>query len=1093
MRILLVGITSLFIASAAFGQGTIDFNNVSSKLSSPPDRLVRNTNSITPFGTNNAPVVNTGTTSYRAQLYYATNGTVEGSLVAVTSAPAVFRLSTTANPGTWNGGVRTLDGFTTNNVVTVQVRVWDNQFASSYEAAVALGTLYAGQLGKSAPFTYTVPDAGTATPSAFFMSLYQGFPLYAPAQIGPATINTNPVSLVRTVGGSATFTVYAAGEPTLNYQWYKSPASPVGGNSSALNLSNLQLADAGGYYCVVMNGSGSATSLVASLTVNCPTITLSSSTLSNGTSGLSYSATISAGGGVPAYSFAVTSGSLPSGLSLSSGGALSGTATAAGIYNFTVTATDSGGSLCTGSSNYSITIDCPTITVGPATLPNATAAVAYNQTNTASGGSAPYTFAVTNCAPGTNTSLPTGLTLNETNGVISGTPTVTGCFDFQIVATDANGCTGSQCYTVCVSCATITINPASLPPGVVASNYSATISASGGIAPYTFTNIVGSLPAGLSLASNGNITGSPTGGSATFTVQSTDANGCTGTKVYTISVGVLGVIPGLTVNTPKDKTDVTSATITVEGKVNANPNGLAQILVHGGSGYTTATIKSNTPVAIVFTNTGVALQTGPNDVYAEGFDGAGTFGFSKTNHVFLKVPSTLTLLFDSGKGTVVGNPLTTPSGVETPANLATLSVKRAYTLNITPNIGTCVFSNVIKVVNGVSNIIYTADPSVAAQKGAKGVPFTMETNMTLIVNFATNRFVGAAGVYYGLFSQTGSAHESSGWFQIKTLSTLKFSGKMEIQGETVGFAGAFNLAGVGTLKPGKIIGRKGLTNDNFNIVLQLNLAGAGSISGTVQAPSWSGPATLDGDKGTLTPSAAITAPFSMVIKGNTNAATQPAGDGFVLAAVDPVKALMKTSIAYAGDFQKAKPVVTGVSETGDWPFYQVLYQTTRVGVSADAPGAVLKTYLGSVIGWLNVSNGIITGDLVWNRASMASSGNTNTMYSGGFSNTHSSTDGTLLSSAFSGPGVPATGTVTIKDGNLSSPIVLPYTTVAGKIVVAGFKTNGVKVTVLPLTGLVKGQYGLVATKSFGAFIQSSGLAYGVFPGTTQSGSLRLTP
>jgi len=823
-----------------------------------------------------------------------------------------------------------------------------------------------------------------------------------------------------------------------------------------------------------------------SVTMNCPIVTVAPTTFPNGNVGVAYNRTNTASGGTAPYTFSVgDTNTLPGGLTLNSGtGILSGTPTNSGTFVFTNTATDTYG--CSGSQIYTVMVSCATITLSPASLPAGSIAVVYSNNITAVGGNGGYTFTVS------SGSLPVGLSLSS-GGVLTGTSTTTGTANFDVTATDAFGCTGVNSYSISINCSTITIAPASLPPGVVTSNYTATISASGGNGPYTFTNIIGSLPAGLSLASNGNITGSPAGGSATFTVQATDASGCTATKSYTISVGVLGSIPGLTVNTPKDKTDVTSATITVEGKVNANPNGLAQILVHGGSGYTTATIKSNTPVAIVFTNTGVALQTGPNDIYAEGFDGAGTFGFSKTNHVFLKVPTTLTLLWDASKGAVVGNALTTPSGIETPANLATLSVKRAYTLNITPNIGTCVFSNVIKVVNGVSNVIYTADPAVAAQKGAKAVPFTMETNMTLIVNFATNRFVGAAGVYYGLFSQTGSAHESSGWFQIKTLSTLKFSGKMEIQGETVGFAGAFNLGGVGTLKPGKVIGRKGLTNDNFNIVLQLNLAGAGSISGTVQAPSWSGPATLDGDKGTLTPSAAITAPFSLVIKGNTNAATQPAGDGFVLAAVDPVKALMKTSIAYAGDFQKAKPIVTGVSETGDWPFYQPLYQTTRVGVSDDAPGAVLKTYLGSVIGWLNVSNGIITGDLVWNRASNASSGNTNTMYSGGFSNTHSSTDGTLLSSAFSGPGVPATGTVTIKDGNLSSPIVLPYTTVAGKIVVAGFKTNGVKVTVLPLTGLVKGQYGLVATKSFGAFIQSSGLAYGVFPGTTQSGSLRLTP
>ena len=87
---------------------------------------------------------------------------------------------------------------------------------------------------------------------------------------------------------------------------------------------------------------------------------------------------------------------------------------------------------------------CPILTVSPSTLPNAAAAIAYSQTISASGGTAPYTFSLTLGA------LPPGLSLSST-GVLSGTPTVTGAFSFTITAIDANGCIGSHAYSMNVT------------------------------------------------------------------------------------------------------------------------------------------------------------------------------------------------------------------------------------------------------------------------------------------------------------------------------------------------------------------------------------------------------------------------------------------------------------------------------------------------------------------------------------------------------------------------------------------------------------------------------------------------------------------
>ena len=152
--------------------------------------------------------------------------------------------------------------------------------------------------------------------------------------------------------------------------------------------------------------------------------------------------TLTAGGGTGPHSFAVSAGSLPTGLSLTNSGDLSGTATQSGTFAFTVTATDSAGSI--GAQSYTLAIAAPVIEINPTGLPASTYDVAYNQTLTASGGALPLVFSVT------TGSLPYGLTLS-TAGALSGTPIVAENTSFTITATDANGETGSRAYSIDVA------------------------------------------------------------------------------------------------------------------------------------------------------------------------------------------------------------------------------------------------------------------------------------------------------------------------------------------------------------------------------------------------------------------------------------------------------------------------------------------------------------------------------------------------------------------------------------------------------------------------------------------------------------------
>jgi hypothetical protein len=98
----------------------------------------------------------------------------------------------------------------------------------------------------------------------------------------------------------------------------------------------------------------------------CPTITLSPPTLPGGSQGTAYSQQISAVGGQAPYTFAVTTGTLPAGITLTTGGLLSGTPTVSGSFPITITATDA--NTCTGSQAYTLVIGSPTqvtITLSP--------------------------------------------------------------------------------------------------------------------------------------------------------------------------------------------------------------------------------------------------------------------------------------------------------------------------------------------------------------------------------------------------------------------------------------------------------------------------------------------------------------------------------------------------------------------------------------------------------------------------------------------------------------------------------------------------------------------------------------------------------
>ena len=215
-----------------------------------------------------------------------------------------------------------------------------------------------------------------------------------------------------------------------------------------------------------------------------------------------------ASGGLGPYIWTVTTGAAPAGLTLGSGGTLSGTPTTAGTVTFTVTATDSAQPPEAGSQPFTIAVNTPgppVINLTPAP-PAAVADNGYPAFNfTATGGYLPLTWAVTAGA------LPPGLLL-ATSGSLGGVPTTIGSFPFTVTVTDSASTPemNSAPFTIAITAPPPpTINAAAPPTGTVGTTYPAfTFTASNGYLPLVWSEN-GALPAGLGVSAGGVLSGTP--------------------------------------------------------------------------------------------------------------------------------------------------------------------------------------------------------------------------------------------------------------------------------------------------------------------------------------------------------------------------------------------------------------------------------------------------------------------------------------------------------------------------------------------------------------------------------------------------------
>lgn len=495
-----------------------------------------------------------------------------------------------------------------------------------------------------------------------------------------------------------------------------------------------------------------------------------------------YSQTIIATGGTGAKTFAVTAGNLPPGLPLNAAtGGITGTPTAAGTFNFTVTATDTVGA--TGSRAYSIIIN-PGVVITTAALSDWTVnRPGYSQNITATGGTGAKTFAV---SAGT---LPNGLTLSGA-GVLSGMPTATGSFDFTVTATDTVGASGSRAYTVVIN-SSVTITTAALSNwGVNSPGYNQTVVATGGTGAKTFAVTAGALPDGLALnAATGAITGTPTAaGVFNLTITATDTVGATGSRAFSITINqanatvTLGHLTQPYTGSPRPVSVATSP----DGlAVNVTYNGEAAAPTLPGSYAVVATIADPNYTGfasgtLVITITALVRHA---PTINSGFDGS--LQMLTGENVILAGDAWI-----SGDLLVPGTPTVTLSGIPTYAgtlDAAGAAQPTGYTISLND---TALLRNVVRRVDPLSLPTVNAPPApvgtrtvVLNSAGDDAGDFATLRNLTL------NGKAGSVAVppgTYGNLSATGNnafvlGVAGSAVPAIYNLQKLSLAGNAELQ------------------------------------------------------------------------------------------------------------------------------------------------------------------------------------------------------------------------------------------------------------------------------------------------------------------------
>jgi hypothetical protein len=482
------------------------------------------------------------------------------------------------------------------------------------------------------PFELMVTDNNSNTATGTLSITVGGNIVITPATLPGASVNTAYSQTLSATGGTAP------------YNWAVTAGSlPVGLTLGAATgtISGTPTLPGSATFTVTATDSNKITGQAAyTLTVSGP-VTIVTTSLPDGTIGTAYSQTLAATGGTTPYSWAVTTGTLPAGLTLAaSTGVISGTPTGAATSSFTVTVTDAG--KVTAKQALSIAT-ATALTVTPTTLPAATVGTAFTQKFTAAGGKAPYTFALTG-------TLPAGFTFTASTATIAGTAAAAESGTFTITVTDASGRVVTLPLTLAATVAPLTVTPTTLPTASVGVAYSQVLTASGGIAPYTFALSLGTLPAGFTF------------NATTHTISGTATSAVTGNFTITVTDSAGTVVnDGLTLIA--NNATAPTVTVTFTGPTSAGFEQQIPVSIAIGAPYPVAIAGS---VTLSFAPS-VTPATGVDDAMIQFSSGSRTINFTipaGSTTPTLSGASSITVLTGTTAGTITLTTDLTAGGID---------------------------------------------------------------------------------------------------------------------------------------------------------------------------------------------------------------------------------------------------------------------------------------------------------------------------------------------------------------------------------------------------------------------------------------------
>ncbi len=250
------------------------------------------------------------------------------------------------------------------------------------------------------------------------------------------TVGQTYSAALSATGGSPPYSFAVAPGSTLPPGLTLSNAGVIGGVPTAA-----------GQYAVTFQVfdrlQGSATRSLTMVIRAPAALSITTTSLPGGTVGATYSAALAASGGAPPYTWSLASGGLPPGLTLNSGGQISGTPSVAGTFGFTVRVQDAASGNVTRGLSITVAAAGGPLLVLTDSLPRGTLGQQYAERLIASGGVTPYAWAVVSGA------LPPGLTL-QPDGLVSGVPEALGSFPFTARVADSSQQTAARQYTIVI-------------------------------------------------------------------------------------------------------------------------------------------------------------------------------------------------------------------------------------------------------------------------------------------------------------------------------------------------------------------------------------------------------------------------------------------------------------------------------------------------------------------------------------------------------------------------------------------------------------------------------------------------------------------